>query len=295
MKIDVEAGIYVMAVSGGVDSVVLLDLLAKKEGVQLIVAHFDHGMRTDARADRLFVQRLAKKYGLPFIFDEGQLGQDVSENIARAARYKFLDQVKKAARADGIITAHHQDDMIETAIINLLRGTGRRGLTALKSNDTLLRPMLHATKEDILAYARARGLAWHEDSTNIDTRYLRNYVRHKIVPRFTTGDQQKFLGHIEHLVVLNRDIDAALVNHLHIHPALDKLDRHWFIMLPHSVASEVMYDWLRGHGVKDLTKNFVEKLIVASKTLQTGKKIDIDKTHVLAINKATLALLIMER
>src|SRR5437870_1107332 len=111
----------------------LLDLLAKKPNVKLIVAHFDHGMRPDSEKDRQFVQVVTEKYGLPFVFSEGRLGPKASEATARTARYKFLEKTKKAEGAKTIITAHHQDDVLETAIINLLRGTGRRGLTALKS------------------------------------------------------------------------------------------------------------------------------------------------------------------
>src|SRR5438445_4950610 len=115
-----KPGSYAVAVSGGVDSVVLLDILAKRDDLELAVAHFDHGIREDSVEDRHFVEGLAKNYGLPFIYEEGSLGPKSSEAEAREARYKFLRQAQKKAGAKAIITAHHQDDLLETAILNML-------------------------------------------------------------------------------------------------------------------------------------------------------------------------------
>src|SRR6185436_20114617 len=127
MKISVRPGKYVVAVSGGVDSMVLLDLLRQKPKLELVVAHFDHGIREDSAQDRKLVQRIAKAYGLPFVHAKGNLGPKAGEALAREARYAFLRQVQADHDAKAIITAHHQDDMLKTAIMNLLRGTGRRG------------------------------------------------------------------------------------------------------------------------------------------------------------------------
>src|SRR4051794_16456164 len=131
MKIYVGPGKYVVAVSGGVDSVGLLDLLRMDPGVKLTVSHFDHGIRDDSHLDRAHVQALARRYQLPFVYDKGALGPGASEAEARTARYQFLDNVKTKTGAHAIVTAHHQDDVLETAIINLLRGTGRKGLSSL--------------------------------------------------------------------------------------------------------------------------------------------------------------------
>ncbi|QQS18837.1 hypothetical protein IPL68_02130 [Candidatus Saccharibacteria bacterium] len=87
------------------------------------MAHFDHGIRPDSVEDRKLVQKLAKQYGLPFVYDRAELGAGASEAVAREARYAFLSRVKEAVGADAIITAHHEDDVLETIIINWLRGT----------------------------------------------------------------------------------------------------------------------------------------------------------------------------
>ena len=303
MDFDLSSGIYVVAVSGGVDSMALLHQLHSRllidrkasdgnieSGMVLIVAHFDHGIRPDSVEDRRFVGEVAKSYGLPFVFDAGELGSDASEATARKARYDFLEKVMKSSSADGLITAHHQDDMLETAIINILRGTGRKGLTSLKSSHKLIRPLLTMPKADIIKYAKLNNVEWREDSTNLETKYLRNYVRRQIIVKFSEDDKKKFISHIDDLKLVNNEIDENLRDHLDIHPSSDKLDRHWFIMLPHIVAREVMVGWLRSHQVENIDKQQVERLLHAAKTLQVGKKISVDKQRYININKEYLAL-----
>ena len=176
-ELSISAGRYVVAVSGGVDSVVLLDLLAKKPELELIVAHFDHGIREDSRQDELFVAELAKKYGLKYESRREELGVDTSEAWARARRYNFLRSISDKYQAR-LITAHHADDVIETIAINLTRGTGWRGLAVLDSE--IVRPLTGLTKAEILNYAKKNSLIWHEDSTNQSDKYLRNRIREKL-------------------------------------------------------------------------------------------------------------------
>ena len=289
MDVDIKPGTYVVAVSGGVDSVVLLDLLAQKPGLNLVVAHYDHGIRGDSEKDRLFVQTLAKKYGLPFVFAEGKLGAKASEETARTARYEFLEKTKKAAGADAIVTAHHEDDVLETAIINILRGTGRRGLTALKSGK-IIRQLLGVPKKDILAYAKQRKLKWREDPTNIETDYLRNWVRHKIVAKFGPKERRQMLGIIAKLKVTNKDTDAVIADVLKAKAQKDELDRHFFIMLSHDTAKELMAGWLRQNGITSYDKQTLERLVRAAKTYLPGKQVDIIGKVIMLVNEDTLAL-----
>lgn len=170
-------GTYVVAVSGGVDSIALLDKLVTSGMYQLIVAHFDHGIRPDSAGDADFVRGLAASYGLGFETRRETLGSGASEELARLRRYQFLRHVARDHRA-GLVTAHHADDVIETIAINLIRGTGWRGLAVLDSD--IVRPLLDVSKKEIMAYARDRELVWREDSTNASSLYLRNRVRHKL-------------------------------------------------------------------------------------------------------------------
>ncbi len=294
MQVSVVAGTYVVAVSGGVDSVVLLDLLRRRPGLKLVVAHFDHGIRDDSAKDRKLVQTIAKQYNLPFVHKAGELGEGTSEAAARAARYEFLQAVKQAAKARGIITAHHQDDLLETAILNLLRGSGRRGLTSLKSTESLLRPLLGHTKEQLREYADLHSLSWHDDPTNRDMHYTRNYIRHNILPKFSAGNRAQLVILLAELEAVNHELDIHIINLLHTQPDLWKIDRGWFISLPHDIAREVTHAWLRRLGTHNLTRSTVERLVVFMKTGRLGRRIDIDQTHILEITKENLMLLSRE-
>lgn len=282
---------YVVAVSGGVDSVVLLDILAGQLAPeQLTVAHFDHGIREDSAADRQFVERLAQRYQLIFAFDEGKLGAKASEATAREARYAFLRRVRQTSGANYIVTAHHEDDVFETAILNLLRGTGRKGLSSLQSRGDLYRPLLTTPKEHIKTYAHKRGLEWREDSTNQSEDYLRNYVRHRIMPRFDPAARDRLRQLIATAHHTNVQIDSLLAEQLHLQPGGDVLDRQWFIMLPHAVAREIIAAWLRRLGVTNFDRQLLERIVVAAKTFVPGKQVDINKRYVLLVSQERLVV-----
>lgn len=292
-QMNITPGKYVVAVSGGVDSVVLLDMLVAHSkttvlpNLELIVANFDHGMREDSAEDAKFVCELAKTYGLPFETERVELGADASEAQARDARYDFLKRVQQKHHAMAIITAHHQDDLLETSIINMLRGTGRRGLHSLKSHGELLRPLLHLKKVDIHEYAREHKLQWREDSTNQDTKFLRNKIRAEVVPKGGAEWRQKMLGHIEKAsnvgVKLDKEIDALLSHALR--GGQIALSRSWFVKLPHAIAGEVIMALLRKLKVADIDQHLVERLTLQIKTARPGKKLDIDKDHYVLMTK----------
>jgi tRNA(Ile)-lysidine synthetase-like protein len=293
---------YVIAVSGGVDSVVLLHLLTQKKAAathtvsrRFVVAHFDHGIRPDSHDDRLFVQQLAASYTLPFVFDEGRLGPAASEAKAREARYNFLEKVRSASGAAAIITAHHEDDVLETAILNLLRGSGRKGLTSLESTGRLYRPLLGVPKAAIIGYAGAHNLDWREDATNDDISYRRNYIRHRVVARFGPGERERLKTIVVQQRDINRRLDHAITNLLHMQTEGGKLDRADFIQLPHPLAKEVLAVWLRAHDVRDFTTKTLERITVAAKTARSGKTIDVVQGVSLAVSKTSLALIGAER
>lgn len=295
MNTPLEPGRYIVAVSGGVDSVVLLHLLARNPELKLTVAHFDHGIREDSSEDRKLVQALAKHYGLPFVYHAGKLGPSASEAQARSARYAFLHHVRQASGASAVVTAHHQDDVLETIIMNLLRGTSRRGLHSLKSTDIVKRPLLHISKKELLRFAEREGLRWREDSTNSDERYLRNYIRKNLLPRFADRDREALIIIGKWAGKLNAQIAEQVSNYLHLQPGTHELDRHSFIMLPHAVAREVMAEWLLANTGAELSRKLLERLTVAAKTGKVGSKVDVDKNHWLKIGRTTLALYAKER
>ena len=279
-----------MAVSGGVDSMVLLDLLRQKRRLDLVVAHFEHGIRADSDNDRKLVQRIAKHYGVPFVYARGNLGRNASEAMAREARYEFLEKVRVEQGARAVLTAHHQDDMLETAVMNLLRGTGRKGLSSLRSREHLIRPMLDWTKKDVRTYADEHDLVWSEDSTNDDDRYMRNYVRHNILTRFTTDGRESLLRRIKRAGRINEEIDELLDKDLEQQPAKDELSRTWYLQLPYAVASEMMAAWLRRNGIHQFDRRTIDRLVVAAKTARPGKLADINSNLALQFTKNRIKL-----
>ena len=288
MQIEVDPGKYVVAVSGGVDSMVLLDLLTKQPDFDLVVAHFEHGIREDSDEDRKLVESAAATYGLSFVFEHGNLSANASESLARDRRYGFLRQVQEQTSANAIITAHHQDDLVETAIINMLRGTGRKGLSSLQSTEELVRPLLGTPKQAILEYALEHSISWHEDSTNANDAYLRNYIRHTLIPKLGSKGRAELLAHITKAADINPDIDQLLSQDLHLQLNDHELKRSWFVMLPYDVSCEMMAAWLRSEGIREFDRKLLHKLVVGAKVAMPGKAFDINAGYQLKVAKTAL-------
>jgi len=246
---------YVVAVSGGVDSVVLLDMLSQVPGHTIIVAHFDHGIRQDSPDDAMFVGELAKRYGYDFETTREELGSGASEELARVRRYEFLRSVAKK-HAARIVTAHHSDDALETIAINLHRGTGWRGLAVLDSD--IIRPLLQSTKADLVAYAQRRNLQWREDSTNASDAYLRNRLR-TVVGSLDATSKKSLLERREAQIAYKKQIDREVKLLVGDGPSYS---RYFFSHIPNNVAVEC----LRGIVQARLTRPQLERLLLAIKT-----------------------------
>ncbi|HJS44614.1 MAG TPA: tRNA lysidine(34) synthetase TilS [Gemmatimonadales bacterium] len=182
-----EPGEAIVAVSGGVDSVVLLDLLsgqASELGLSIVVAHVDHGIQSDSLNVRQSVAALAQKYQLPFEVTELHLGPQASETDARRARYAWLREVQRRRGAKYLVTAHHQDDQIETVLLRTLRGSAPAGLAGIgrRARGGLVRPLLPFTRRELVDHATARGLPVYDDPANRDPRHLRSWVRGTLLP-----------------------------------------------------------------------------------------------------------------
>lgn len=261
---------YILAVSGGVDSVALLDMLSKKSDLELVVAHFDHGIRPDSADDAEFVKDLAEKYGLPFESKREELGSDASEDLARNRRYEFLRSMAEKYDAE-IVTAHHADDVIETIAINLSRGTGWRGLAVMDSD--IIRPLTDMTKAEIVEYAKKNDLTWREDTTNVSNKYLRNRIRRRLAG-LNDDTKRRLLGLWQQQKYLKRQIDKEVVGLINKGPTYE---RKVFLDLEKSVALEL----LRHITDARLTRPQLEKVLLAikeflpSKTLQAGGGVEV--------------------
>ena len=281
---------------------VLLDLLvkqaksqelkAKSSGIelsardlQLVVAHFDHGIRNDSDEDEKLVRVTAKKYGLSFEVGHGHLGPSASEDAARKARYQFLEAVRQQHKAKAIITAHHQDDLIETALLNIIRGTKRKGLSAIASNIRIIRPLLKIAKKEVLNYAHEHKLKWREDPSNLDTKILRNYLRLKIIPKMDLQQRQKILKDIDNVAKINIAVDREIAILSQSVVKNGKIERSKFALLPTEVTQELVVYWLRQHDIAQIDSHSVSRLAVFIKTGKPGTNASVKGTSKIKLEK----------
>lgn len=189
-------GKIVVGVSGGPDSLVLLDVLHAL-GYPLIVAHLDHQLRREASSEAKVVQQIAEALELPFVIRKTDVNIFASKNrlsieeAARVVRYQFLFEVADNYQAEAVAVAHHADDQVETMLMHLLRGAGLAGLKGMtyrllpnpwSAAVALVRPMLGIWREEILTHAREHKLQPLMDSSNWENRYFRNWIRNELIP-----------------------------------------------------------------------------------------------------------------
>lgn len=179
----------VVGVSGGSDSVCLLDVLcrlAPKYDLELHIAHVNYGLRgEDSKKDELFVRELAKKYNLNITVFVSKKAQNKGnlENNLREVRYAFFEKMRKELKFDFIAVAHNQDDQAETVLMRIIRGSGLNGLSAMKPvTGKIIRPFLQTSKKDILAYTKENKLRYRTDKSNFDKNFTRNKIRHDLLP-----------------------------------------------------------------------------------------------------------------
>lgn len=179
-----------LGVSGGLDSVVMLHLFFQA-GFSIGVAHCNFQLRgEEADGDEEFVRRLCSEFNIPFYcqrFETKTFAHEERLSVqmaARELRYRFFEQIREREGYDHIATAHHLDDSLETALLNLARGSGLEGMAGIPDvSGKVIRPMLFATRRMLSEYASQHHLQWREDVTNQAEDYSRNYLRHQVVPK----------------------------------------------------------------------------------------------------------------
>lgn len=258
-----------VAVSGGVDSVVLLDMLAKSGHYDLVVAHFDHGIRPDSDADARFVEGLAARYGLPFVGKREELGAGAGEDRARTARYDFLF-AEAETRGAVVATAHHLDDVIESIAINIVRGTGWRGVAVL-ARTGVVRPLIGKTKQEIRRYALERRLEWVEDATNAGDIYLRNRLRKLIGERLVIAKKLQLAKLRNDQIVLKNDIDQECQRLA----ASPPYSRYFFTQLDPNSARELLRSVFIQEVHKSPTRPQLDRALLAIKTARPAHTNDV--------------------
>ena len=210
----------VVGLSGGADSVALTDvlaILARKRAFRLVAAHLDHGLRAESAADAAFCADLTERLGVPFRLGradvEGRARREKNglEEAGRHERYAFLEAVTSQEGAAAIAVAHTQDDQAETLLLRLLRGSGSRGLAAMRPRaGHVVRPLLRASRQDVLAHLAERSLSWREDATNADPAFLRNRVRLELIPYLESRFNPRIRETLARAAALLADEDDTL-------------------------------------------------------------------------------------
>nr|WP_315169740.1 tRNA lysidine(34) synthetase TilS [uncultured Flavobacterium sp.] len=249
-----------LAVSGGVDSMVLLHLLQQLP-YTIAIAHCNFQLRgIESFEDQSFVQEYALQLQIPFFctqFDTQAFANDYklsTQVAARELRYDWFYEQLELHQFDFVLTAHHADDNLETFLINLSRGTGLDGLSGIPAqNDVVLRPLLPFSRTEIESYAKANNLQWREDSSNASDKYLRNQIRHHLVPMLkelnpdflkTFGMTQEYLQQAQELVS-----DAASMVYQQVareEEGTIYFDVKQLMRLPNYAS--YLYQWLKEYG-----------------------------------------------
>jgi tRNA(Ile)-lysidine synthase len=216
-----EGDKLILALSGGIDSMVLADLLQKAK-VEFVAAHCNFHLRAEeSDGDEEFVSSFAEKHGIQCFVKHFETEKYAAENgisiemAARDLRYAWFEKLRQQLGYDKIAVAHHADDQVETFFINLLRGAGLRGLKGMQpQNGVIIRPLLWASREQIHQYALENQITWREDHTNAETVYLRNKIRNQLLPAFDElhpEARQGLYKSLEHLASEN-ELYRALLN-----------------------------------------------------------------------------------
>lgn len=247
---------------------------------EIVVAHFNHGTRKSADDDEKFVRNFCEKNKIKFFSEKKNLGEKVSEEKAREARYDFLRRVAFSEKGE-IYTAHHVDDLVETVAINLIRGTGHRGLAPFTSLG-IRRPFLEKgwDKKDILKFAAEKKILFREDPTNSSEKYLRNRVR--VQERFLDKKtKEKIFKLFLRQKEIEREVDEILEA---IVPEDNKFEREWFRKLEDEVCLEIIRAGLEKGGVCATRPQMLD-FLDAIRNYLPGKYFNLPEDKLVKINK----------
>lgn len=218
----------IVAVSGGVDSVVLLHALRQQlPTAKLVIAHVNYHLREESDADEVFVRRLAEKYQAVFEMTTwSDIPSNSVESKARQLRYLFFEKLAYQYHTETIVVAHHADDQAETVLLKLVRGGQVSQLAGMDSqNSHITRPFLCITKQELRHYAQDNELTWRDDKTNADPLYTpRNFFRNQIIPELKTINPQA-VAHINDFAKQIQDQNALITAQTDIY--VQQIENHW--------------------------------------------------------------------
>lgn len=265
---------YLIGVSGGRDSVALLHWLVEIGYRDLIVCHLDHQLRgRAAKADARLVENLAERFN--FDFERGETNvralaarKKISiETAGRLARYEFFARTAKRKRSRTIFLAHHADDLVETFLINLLRGSGATGLAAMREISmrrvddvelTIVRPFLDVWRDEIDRYVASNNLEFRDDASNRDLTPLRNRIRHRVIPYMEKTLGRKIRASIWRAATITAEEESFFAELLP--DGLTQLEAKELRVMPLTLQRRMLRDWLQRHKIPDVNFALVERV-----------------------------------
>lgn len=297
----------IIGVSGGPDSIALLYImhdLASLLDCQIIAAHLNHGLRAEANAEEAFVKEICRNIGIDChartvpVAELARQQKASLEDAGRNARYAFFNELLLTLGAQRIATAHHQDDVAETVLLHLLRGSGIKGLRGiLPRSGVLIRPLLNVSKDELLNYLQTRNISYCLDQSNADEYYLRNRIRHSLIPYLQQEFNPRIVGKLNQLALIARDENAVLEQEserLWTEVLLQEdegnliLDNRALARLqPAYQRRIVLKSFSRLSGASEWNMDDVEKVLDlsakkaagSSLTLQLKKKVQVNKSY----------------
>ncbi|MCU4188351.1 tRNA lysidine(34) synthetase TilS [Flavobacterium sp. HXWNR29] len=283
-----------LAVSGGIDSMVLLDLFYKLR-FDICIVHCNFQLRgKESDADEMLVRETCQDSYIPYFIESFDTLEFAKENklsiqlAARKLRYDWFQEFISLG-FDYVLTAHHLDDNVETFLINFTRGTGLEGLTGIPAqNGNIIRPLLPFSREEIENYALENKIQWREDSSNASDKYFRNKLRHNIVPtlkELNTGFLDSFQNTLHHLHQAESLVNDAskLVYEKVVEEKKNQVEIHLNSLLQFKNYKAYLYQWLKNYGFS--AWNDIYDLVEA----QSGKQV-FSETHVLLKDREKLIL-----
>jgi len=283
-----------VAVSGGVDSVVLAHL-CKLSKMDFSLAHCNFNLRgEESDEDETFVKELAEELQVPFFtqsFNTLKFAENAGISIqmaARELRYNWFEELSSSQQFDYTLTAHHANDNLETFLINLIRGTGPEGLLGIKDQQHIIRPLLMFSRVEIEQFANSKNLKWREDSSNASDKYMRNRIRHHMVPLMQELNPQLLDSFAKTQQHLNNSMELVEDYMSLLYPKIVSRDVYGYALdiaflkkIPNS--KQVLYQLLKSFGFSNWDD--VHGLLDA----QTGKTV-LSNTHRLIKDRERLLL-----
>jgi tRNA(Ile)-lysidine synthase len=278
-----------LGVSGGIDSMVMLDLFTRLK-YSISVAHCNFSLRgEESDADQELVESACSAKGITIYtrkFDTADYAQKNGISIqmaARKLRFEWFEELRSARKMDAIVLGHNKDDIIETFFINISRGTGIKGLTGIKPrNKYIVRPLLFACRDDITSYAEEYNISFREDSSNIETRYKRNAIRHKIIPVFKDLNPS-FISSMEDTIKRLEETENLLSHHISlvkdsiIMTENDEMVIEVKSLLELEPLDIHLYELFKDYGIGQSNIDELKKLLPAP----SGKHLDTDKFRII--------------